>query len=413
VKKTFVGIGFGPLQSGLFLFEAQASGNFERVVVVEVQPEIVDAVRNSQGRVAVNVAHDDRRSSHELHDIEIYNPIDPADFPRIVAAIASADEIATALPSIDFFRRGNPATAQLLARGFERKLADRRLPRAIVYTAENHNHAAEVLTTAVLAELSAADQARLLDHVAFLNTVIGKMSGVVTDAEQLQRDALAPLVARKNYAVLVEEFSRILISQVPLAHFERGITVFQEKPDLLPFEEAKLYGHNAAHALLGYLAHRSGLSFMHEAVAPLQRLVKHAFLKESGSALCRRHAGIDPMFTPEGWTEYVEDLMRRMVSPHLQDRVDRVIRDPRRKLAWNDRLIGTIRLAIEYNIEPSCFTVGAATAAELLFREQPTERISSLLAKLWQADGVSVNASKAIIQRIEIVCHRQHSSLSL
>ena len=36
--------------------------------------------------------------------------------------------------------------------------------------------------------------------------------------------------------------------------FKRGITVFDEKGTLQPFEEAKLYGHNAAHALMGYLA---------------------------------------------------------------------------------------------------------------------------------------------------------------
>jgi mannitol-1-phosphate 5-dehydrogenase len=408
---TFVGIGFGAIQSGLFLLEAHASRNFERLVVAEVVPEIVAAVRKNNGRIRVNVAHAHVIETYEIDGVEVYNPADSADAARLVDAIAVADEIATALPSIDFYSRGVPSPAKLLARGIERKITDGRLPRAVVYTAENHNHAAERLQEAVTEAICDTDRARFGDRVVFLNTVIGKMSGVVTDPTQIESESLAPLVERGDFAVLVEEFNRILISQVPLTNFERGITVFQEKPDLLPFEEAKLYGHNAAHALLGYLAHRAGLSFMHEADAPLRRLVKHAFLEESGGALCRRHAGIDPLFTPDGWSKYVDDLMQRMVNPHLQDRVDRVIRDPRRKLAWNDRLVGTIRMAIEYDIEPSCLTMGAATAAELLLREQPGETIPSLLAKLWHADGVLADDSKCIVQRIEKVYYRKLSSL--
>ena len=73
------------------------------------------------------------------------------------------------------------------------------------------------------------------------NTVIGKMSGVVTDPLQIRRDGLVPLVEGGSQAVLVEEFNRILISQITLPDFRRGIDVFQEKADLLPFEEAKLY----------------------------------------------------------------------------------------------------------------------------------------------------------------------------
>lgn len=187
MTRTFVGIGFGPIQSGLFLLEAQASGNFERLVVGEVNPDVVSAVRSSDGNVRINVAHHDRVQAHELTGIEIYNPLVADDIPRLIDALAEADEIATALPSVDFFSRGELSPAKLLALAIERKLADERLPRAIVYTAENDNHAAEKLCEAVKSQLSAASQSRVDERVAFLNTVIGKMSGVVTDAAQIER----------------------------------------------------------------------------------------------------------------------------------------------------------------------------------------------------------------------------------
>ena len=47
--------------------------------------------------------------------------------------------------------------------------------------------------------------------------------------------------------------------------FVRRLTIFVAKRDLAPFEEAKLYGHNATHALIGYLAERKGCKFMSDA----------------------------------------------------------------------------------------------------------------------------------------------------
>lgn len=413
MSETFVGIGFGPIQCELFLLEAHASRNFARLVVAEVVPEIVAAVRRSGGHIRVNVAHSHGIVTYELDDgIEVYNPLESADATRLVEAIAEADEVATALPSVDFFRRGHPSPAELLARGIERKLADSHLPRAVVYTAENDNHAAEKLGDTVSAAIGNSGRRRFCELVAFLNTVIGKMSGIVTDPTQIERDGLAPLVNDGNYAVLVEQFNRILISRIPFADFNRGISVFQEEPDLLPFEEVKLYGHNAAHALLGFLAHRAGLSFMHETSAPLRRLVEHTFVEESGGALRRRHAGVDRLFTGRGRSEYVDDLMQRMVNPYLQDRVDRVIRDPRCKLAWNDRFIGTMRLAIKYDIEPRYLAIGAAAAAELLLNEQSSESLSSSLADVWHNDRVSVEDRNAILKRIEPASHHQLPSIS-
>jgi mannitol-1-phosphate 5-dehydrogenase len=401
VSKTFVGIGFGPIQSGLFLLEAQTSRNFERFVVAEVLPSVVDAIRRGGGECSVNVASARGITTHAISGVEVYNPLDRGDAERLVEAIAEADEIATALPSVMFFDRGTPSPATLLARGFERKLADARLPTAIVYAAENHNHAAELLRESVLRALFAADRTRLDDRVQFLNTVIGKMSGVVNDRRQIEQDGLSPLVASGDSAVLVEEFCRILISQITLPEIQRGIEVFQEKADLLPFEEAKLYGHNAAHALLGYFSHRRGLAFIHEAASSeLLPFVEAAFLEESGGALCRRHANIDELFTTAGWSAYVQDLLVRMVNPFLKDRVDRVIRDPRRKLAWNDRLVGTMRLALQFDIRPARYAAGARAAAELLQQEYPTRDIPALLSELWHDASPPESERDAIIEQI-------------
>ena len=380
--RTFVGFGFGPIQGGLFALEAYRSGRFDRIVVAEVMPELVSAVRSAGGGYAVNVAGKAGVQACVIEGVEILNPLDAADAERLVSAVADASELATALPSVEFFDRGTPSVASILAQGFSSKIRDAGRPAAVVYAGENHNHAAELLERAVLAHLS---RAPLGDRVQFLNTVIGKMSGVVSDAAEIERSRLAPLVPGWPRAFLLEEFNRILISQVRLSGFRRGIAVFVEKPDLLPFEEAKLYGHNAVHALIGYLANRKGYTFMSEVAADagLVALAREAFLIESGQALLARHAGIDALFTPGGYKEYAEDLLDRMMNPWLRDRVARVIRDPRRKLGWDDRLIGTMRLALGAGIAPARFAAGAAEALRLIESETGASA-GSLLDALWQ-----------------------------
>ena len=52
----FVGFGFGPIQSGLFVKEAYESGNFSRIVVSEIDAGLVQAVRGNGNRYYVNVA---------------------------------------------------------------------------------------------------------------------------------------------------------------------------------------------------------------------------------------------------------------------------------------------------------------------------------------------------------------------
>ena len=78
------------------------------------------------------------------------------------------------------------------------------------------------------------------------------------------RDALPPFV--QSVALFVNpdaaQVAQVIGRVRPAAGFARGITAFIEKDDLLPFEEAKLYGHNAIHALIGYLAHERGLTLM-------------------------------------------------------------------------------------------------------------------------------------------------------
>ncbi|MCX7046992.1 MAG: hypothetical protein NTX50_16075 [Candidatus Sumerlaeota bacterium] len=241
---SFVGFGFGPIQAGLFLDEAFRSGAFDRLVVAEINAELVASIRGANGNYAVNVAARNGIEVHQISRIEIFNPLDGADHPALAQAVAEASEIATALPSVDFYDKGANGVAAILAEGLSRKMHDPRLPRGIVYAAENHNHAAEILMEKVCARMAqtsppnAATRAHLETRAQFLNTVIGKMSRMVGDPEEIAQCQLSPMIPGADKAFLVEAFNRILITRVSLPGFERRIRAFEEKDDLLPFEEA-------------------------------------------------------------------------------------------------------------------------------------------------------------------------------
>jgi hypothetical protein len=379
MSATYVGFGFGPIQTGLLLFEAVESHRFDRFVVAEVDQVLVDAVRAAGNEVAVNIAGTDGIHTRRLPSIELLNPRVAADRDAVVSAIAESDELGTAIPSVDFYAAGGSASIAALL-----SLGARSNRSRIVYTAENNNYAAENLSE----KIHACAPGEGFRTLQCLNTVVGKMSGVVSSAQEMKRLGLQPLVPGFEKCVLVEEFNRILISRITLPGFERKIRVFEEKSDLLPFEEAKLYGHNAVHALLGYLARLRRYEVMSrigddEALMALGRRV---FLEESGAPLIRRHAVTgDPLFTENGYAEYADDLLARMVNPWLFDRVDRIIRDPARKLGWDDRLFGTMRLSLEAGIAPVGMALGAAAATEFALSQEPSagESPRAYLGRLW------------------------------
>ncbi len=143
--RTYVGFGFGAIQAGLFLYEAYRSGNFDRLVVAEVLPGVVSGLRRAAGTYAVNIAHPDRIESAHVGPIEIYDPASASDRELLVDALAQAHEIGTAVPSVSHYQSAGPGSLhRLLAAGLRRK-ATARGPIAVVYAAENHNRAAELL----------------------------------------------------------------------------------------------------------------------------------------------------------------------------------------------------------------------------------------------------------------------------
>ncbi|NLF31477.1 MAG: hypothetical protein GX591_11405 [Planctomycetes bacterium] len=407
--RSYVGFGFGAIQVGLFLYEAQHSGAFGRLAVAEVMAERVAQVRRAGGCVGLNIAHADCVERTRVGPVEILDTASDDDVRRLADLLAEATDIGTAVPGVSCYADGGQRSlAALLAAGLARK-TERGGPPAVVYAAENHNHAAEILEAHVLAALEPRRRDAVRRRVRFVNTVIGKMSGVVTDPQTIGRQGLVPMTGEGDAALLVEAFNRILISRVDAdgaaGPLRCGFPPFEEKADLLPFEEAKLYGHNATHALAAAVGALLGLERICQLpeVPGAMTFLRDAFLRESGASLVRKHRSVDPLFTARGYRRYADDLLERMVNPLLGDTVARVGRSPERKLGWDDRFIGTIRLATAQRIQPRRYAFGAAATAAQLDAALLADGASAadLLAHLWSAADAPPDERAAAVAHVD------------
>jgi mannitol-1-phosphate 5-dehydrogenase len=393
--KSYVGFGMGAIQAGLMLAEAQESGNFAAYCVAETDAELVRLLRRHDCRVTVNIAGKSGIRRKIIEGFSVENPLVREDRRRLARAIAGADEMATAVPGVSCYSAGGGASVAALLAGFAGGDKTR-----VVYACENHNFAAELLKEEILRRA----RGRAFASLYILNTVIGKMSGTVGGREELDRLGLAPMFPGAGRAILVEEFNKILVSRLGLAGYRRGIAVFEEKDDLLPFEEAKLYGHNAVHSLLGYLAWLRGYGTMSELRndRELLALGRSAFLEESGGPLIRKHgARGDSLFTESGYRAYAEDLLERMTNPYLHDKIERVCRDPVRKLGYGDRFFGTMRTALGAGVVPRIMALGAAAALRYAREKEPAlagrgRGTGRLLRALWGPEAQDERAGACV-----------------
>jgi mannitol-1-phosphate 5-dehydrogenase len=126
--------------------------------------------------------------------------------------------------------------------------------------------------------------------------------------------------------------------------------------------KSKLYIFGAGHATAAYLGYLKGYRFVHSAVRdPEIREVTLGALSEGRQGVASRY-GTDRAGRPDD----LPAIVARFENAALCDPVCRVGRDPCRKLAWNDRLVGAARLAEEAGVGAP--NLALAIAAALYFQ---------------------------------------------
>ncbi|SIT12316.1 MULTISPECIES: mannitol-1-phosphate 5-dehydrogenase [Alicyclobacillus] len=281
---------------------------------------------------------------------------------RCVELAASSDWITTAVGV-----RHLGGVAEVLAEGFRRRMQARLDGDVIVIACENAVRATSELRRQVYARADESLAAFLNERVRFLDAAV---------------DRIAP--HREGHAeevldCVVESYYEWVVEGSPVPGAPDGITWVA---DLGPYLERKLYLVNGAHAAAAYLAHLRGIATIGEALAdPFIRAHVERFQCEAAGGLAHRHAG----FALADLAAYAEKVRVRFANPYVIDHVARVGRDPLRKLAPGERLVGPLMAAAAAGLDTSA--IQEAVASALLYSDASDAAAVELQRRL-KAEGV-------------------------
>ena len=265
--------------------------------------------------------------------------------PGLAEAIAGADLVATSVGPSALVSVG-----QVLAPLLEARLAQSRGPLNVI-AFENHRRSSELLATG------------LLDVAPALAPAIGGRLGVAGSAawSVATRREVTPEGVRFDVDGELECYAdrgSLVPGVAPLDGSLPGIELVRP---FAPRIVEKLWVFNAGHAAAAYLGWSHGCATVDEAMAhPAVRAVVASVVSQAQQAFLASFPS-----EPGGMripARSLESILDRYADPALGDPVVRVAREPRRKLASGDRLIGPAVACLGAGIPLSGLAVAAAAA---------------------------------------------------
>ncbi|MDV6252587.1 mannitol-1-phosphate 5-dehydrogenase [Vibrio sp. EA2] len=198
----------------------------------------------------------------------------------------------------------------------------------------------------VYKHLDASLHAKADELIGFVDSAVDR---IVPPAEAANDDPLE---------VTVESFSEWIVDEQQFKGKIPDIAGMEKTNNLMAFVERKLFTLNTGHCITAYLGCLKGHRTIREAIEDpeIQAEVKQA-MSESGEVLIRRYG-----FDRDMHNAYIEKILGRFANPYLVDEVDRVGRQPIRKLGANDRLVKPLLGTIEYGTENQALLKGIAAA---------------------------------------------------
>ena len=177
----------------------------------------------------------------------------------------------------------------------------------------------------------------------------------------------------------VEIFSEWIVDQTQFKGTLPEIAGMELTDNLMAFVERKLFTLNTGHAITAYLGQQAGHATIRDAILDEKvRLIVRGAMVESGEVLIRRYG-----FDSQKHGAYIEKILSRFENPYLHDDVERVGRQPLRKLSAGDRLIKPTLGTLEYGLPHANLVTGIAAAMRYHSDEDPQAReLAELLSRL-------------------------------
>ena len=360
-----------------FIGKILAEAGYE-VVFADINRTVIDRLNQDHG-YTVHVVGEGVDQHETVKNVRGINSGDEA---AVTAEISDATLVTTAVgpPVLEIL-------APLLARSLAARYRAGGAPLNII-ACENMVRGSSFLKEKVLA--AAGDDAALIDaNTGFVDCAVDRIVPPVRggDADPL--------------AVTVEVFSEWIVDSTQFKGAVPAIAGMIATDKLMAFIERKLFTLNTGHTALAYFGQLAGKKTVGEAMQDdAVRQAAEAVMKESGAVLIRRYA-----FDPAAHRAYIDKILKRFANPYLHDDIDRVARQPLRKLGAQERFIKPLNGMLEYDL-PHDATVRAIAAT--LHYHNPDDPQAVEMQYYRQAHGIAATLVKysdfdntAVVAKIE------------
>ncbi|EFF11173.1 mannitol-1-phosphate 5-dehydrogenase [Escherichia coli B354] len=296
----------------------------------------------------------------------------------VVDLIAQVDLVTTAVGPV-VLERIAPAIAKGLVK---RKEQGNESPLNII-ACENMVRGTTQLKGHVMNALPEDAKAWVEEHVGFVDSAVDR---IVPPSASATNDPLE---------VMVETFSEWIVDKTQFKGALPNIPGMELTDNLMAFVERKLFTLNTGHAITAYLGKLAGHQTIRDAILDekIRAVVKGA-MEESGAVLIKRYG-----FDADKHAAYIQKILGRFENPYLKDDVERVGRQPLRKLSAGDRLIKPLLGTLEYGLPHKNLIEGIAAAMHFRSEDDPqAQELAALIADkgpqaaLAQISGLDANS---------------------
>jgi mannitol-1-phosphate 5-dehydrogenase len=324
------------------------------VVFADVNADLIDALDTSSSYLVREVG-----AGASIRTVNNYRALNSAkNEAAVIAEIATADVVTTAVgPNILKF------VGPLIAQGIA--LRDSSRAPLTVMACENAISATDTLKESVMSSDPDLD----LSVAVFANTAVDRIVPAQDPSAGLD--------------VTVETFFEWAIEKAPFRGNEPRIPLAHFVDDLAPYIERKLFTVNTGHAATAYHGFLAGATSISEAIAIPQVLSEvRAVLAETSALLVAKHG-----FAQDVQSAYMETNLERFANTELTDTVERVGRQPLRKLSRHERFIGPAAEIAEGGTQPVALLRAMESALHFDVPSDPeSHEMRSQLASLSATD---------------------------
>lgn len=354
------------------------------VTFADVNQTVLDLL-NSRKSYSVHVVGEQER-------VERVNNVSAVNSGSEAAAvlIAEADLVTTAVgPQI------LAKIAGTIAKGLVLRHQQGNTQPLNIIACENMVRGTSQLKQHVFAALPQDEQAWVEQHVGFVDSAVDRIVPPADSSDPLE--------------VTVETFSEWIVDQTQFKGQPPAIAGMELTDNLMAFVERKLFTLNTGHAITAYLGQRAGLQTIRDAILDpaIRRVVKGA-MEESGAVLIKRYG-----FDADKHAAYINKILGRFENPYLHDDVERVGRQPLRKLSTGDRLIKPLLGTLEYGLPHANLIQGIAAAMSYRSEQDPqalelAELLNTLGPKAALAQISGLPAESEVVEEAVAVYNAMH-----